>query len=57
MDFINLADRAVPNPFVDQAIAFKGHTLVAHLSRHARLTSGGGNLARLADCARQRLLA
>src|SRR5262249_10572766 len=51
------ADRPVPNPFVEQAVALKRHALIAHLRSYLRFPSSFGKRTGFEDGSRQRFLA
>ena len=56
IDLADLADGAVPNPFADEADAFAGVALVAHLSGEFALARGLGQGAGLVDIVSERFL-
>ena len=57
MDFAHRADCAISDPFVDLAIAFEGHALVAHLRGDFRFARGFGDCAGFVNGAGERLFA
>jgi hypothetical protein len=57
VDFADCANCAIGKPFVDLAIAFEGHALIAHLSGDLGFASGFGDDASLVDGAGERLFA
>ena len=57
MHFAHGANRACPQPLIDETVALEGHALVAHLRCYFGSPRGFGHCACLIDCARQRFLA